>query len=85
MGWGGEATRFPITVDDFELICQRVSEAAHKHDLILLNAGSSAGSEDFSAGVVEETRRIISSWSGGPSGASSYFWNDMVRNQIKFQ
>jgi putative molybdopterin biosynthesis protein len=51
---GGEADRFPITRDDFDLICQRVSEAADDHDLILLNAGSSAGAEDFSAKVVEK-------------------------------
>ncbi len=53
LGWGAEATRYPITMDDFDLICQRVQEAAQVHDLILLNAGSSAGSEDFSARVVE--------------------------------
>ena len=51
---GGEPTRFPITKDDFDLICQRVQEAAQDHDLILLNAGSSAGAEDFSAKVVEK-------------------------------
>jgi putative molybdopterin biosynthesis protein len=50
--WGGLATRYPITVDDFDLICQRVAQAAHENDLILLNAGSSAGAEDFSARVV---------------------------------
>ncbi len=51
---GGEPTRFSITKDDFDLICQRVEEAAQTHDLILLNAGSSAGAEDFSATVVEK-------------------------------
>ncbi len=51
--WGAEATRYPITVDDFDLICKCVEEAAQSHDLILLNAGSSAGSEDFSSRVVE--------------------------------
>ncbi len=50
---GGEPTRFPITKDDFDLIASRVQEAAETHDLILLNAGSSAGREDFSAKVVE--------------------------------
>ncbi|HUH97614.1 MAG TPA: molybdopterin biosynthesis protein [Anaerolineales bacterium] len=50
---GGEPSRFPITKDDFDLICARVQEAAQDHDLILLNAGSSAGAEDFSAKVVE--------------------------------
>ncbi len=51
--WGGEVVRLPITVDDFEKIKARVVEAANEADLILLNAGSSAGSEDFSAAVIE--------------------------------
>ena len=51
-GWGGEARRYPITPDDLEQICNRVREAAKECDLVLLNAGSSAGSEDFSARVV---------------------------------
>jgi len=59
VGWGAEATRFPIIADDFKLICQNVSEAAHGHDLVLLNAGSSAGSEDFSARVVEELGELL--------------------------
>jgi len=56
---GGEPTRFPITKDDFDLICQRVQEAAQDHDLILLNAGSSAGAEDFSAKVVEKLGTLL--------------------------
>lgn len=56
---GGEPTRFPITRDDFDLICQRVQEAAQDHDLILLNAGSSAGAEDFSAKVVERLGTLL--------------------------
>ncbi|MGE5223695.1 MAG: molybdopterin-binding protein, partial [Omnitrophica WOR_2 bacterium] len=51
--WGGEAVRYPITTDNFELIQERVRQAAQDFDLILLNAGSSAGSEDFSSRVVE--------------------------------
>ena len=57
--WGGEATRFLITPDDFDAICQRVEEAARDHDLVLLNAGSSAGSEDFSARVVEKLGTLL--------------------------
>ena len=56
---GGEPTRFPITKDDFDLICQRVKEAAQTHDLVLLNAGSSAGAEDFSAKVVEKLGTLL--------------------------
>jgi len=56
---GGEATRYTITKDDFDLICQQVQEAAQDHDLILLNAGSSAGAEDFSAKVVEKLGTLL--------------------------
>jgi len=57
--WGGEATRFEIINDDYETIRQRVIEAAPDYDLILLNAGSSAGSEDFSAQVVESLGELL--------------------------
>ena len=57
--WGGESTRFPIVPDEFNTICARVQEAAHDHDLILLNAGSSAGAEDFSAQVVEKLGMLL--------------------------
>jgi putative molybdopterin biosynthesis protein len=59
IGWGAQATRYPITRDDFDQICQRVQEAAQQHDLILLNAGSSAGSEDFSARVVGKLGALL--------------------------
>lgn len=51
--WGGEPRRYPITPDQFDAIRERVAEAAAWADLVLLNAGSSAGSEDFSARVVQ--------------------------------
>ena len=51
--WGGVATRYKIIPDDLDQIVAAVREAAATHDLILLNAGSSSGSEDFSAKVVE--------------------------------
>jgi putative molybdopterin biosynthesis protein len=56
---GGEPTRYPITKDDFDLICERVKEAAQTHDLVLLNAGSSAGAEDFSSKVVEKLGKLL--------------------------
>ena len=56
---GAQATRFPITPDDFGLICQHVQQTAQEFDLILLNAGSSAGAEDFSARVVEKLGTLL--------------------------
>jgi putative molybdopterin biosynthesis protein len=57
--WGGEAWRFPIVRDDFDRIRQQVLAAAQESDLILLNAGSSAGSEDFSARVVASLGKLL--------------------------
>ena len=51
--WGGSATRIAKVEDVFEKILQAVRIAAETHDMVLLNAGSSAGAEDFSARVVE--------------------------------
>jgi putative molybdopterin biosynthesis protein len=57
--WGGIASRYPITRDEFQAIRAQVNEAAQTHDLVLLNAGSSAGSEDFSARVVESLGQLL--------------------------
>jgi putative molybdopterin biosynthesis protein len=57
--WGGMAVRFPIVPDQFEAISRAVKQAAEDYDLVLLNAGSSAGSEDFSARVVESLGKLL--------------------------
>jgi putative molybdopterin biosynthesis protein len=57
--WGGIATRYPIVLDRFESICEAVKKAAKECDLILLNAGSSAGSEDYSRQVVETQGKLL--------------------------
>lgn len=58
-GWGGEAIRYPITPDDLEKISSQVRRAVQEADLVLLNAGSSAGSEDFSAQVVDRLGELM--------------------------
>lgn len=57
--WGGQATRYPIVADDRDRIQATVAAAAGDHDLVLLNAGSSAGSEDFSAQVVQALGTLL--------------------------
>ena len=57
--WGGLPTRWPIVPDQFEAIQTAVREAAQMHDLILLNAGSSAGSEDYTAHVVQSLGELL--------------------------
>jgi putative molybdopterin biosynthesis protein len=57
--WGGLPTRWPIVADDPDAIRAAVQAAAQDHDLILLNAGSSAGSEDYAAHVVADLGQLL--------------------------
>lgn len=51
--WGGEPNRLPIVRDDRELLAAAVARAAEGHDMVLINAGSSAGAEDYTSEIVE--------------------------------
>jgi len=57
--WGGEATRLTPVPDDFEAIKTSVAAALETHDLVAVNAGSSAGSEDYTAEVFRELGRVL--------------------------
>lgn len=57
--WGGDPTRLPITPDDRSLIRDRVAAALQKYDVVLVNAGSSAGTEDFTADIVRELGDLL--------------------------
>ena len=59
MEWGGEATRIENIPDDYQRIKSEVIKAARDHDLVLLVAGSSAGSEDYSAQIVAECGELL--------------------------
>jgi len=57
--WGGQAIRVENIPDDYKRIKSEVEKAAKDNDLILLVAGSSAGSEDYSALIVEECGELL--------------------------
>ncbi len=57
--WGGVATRWPIIPDDYESLRAAVAEAAQTHDLVLVNAGSSAGSEDYTVHVLRDLGEVL--------------------------
>ena len=59
ISWGADAIRYPITPDNFDQLCDQVQNAANSSDLVLINAGSSAGSEDFTGKVVETLGTLI--------------------------
>jgi len=57
--WGGEPHRQPITEDKYELLKERISDALDRYDMVLVNAGSSAGSEDFTSKIVSELGQLV--------------------------
>ena len=59
-GYGGEYLRHSIVPDIFEEILDAVREAtAGDADLVIVSAGSSAGSEDYSASVIAELGEVL--------------------------
>ena len=57
--WGAEAKVYPIVPDKFDQIKAMVAKAAEECDLVILNAGSSAGREDFSVRVIRELGEVL--------------------------
>ncbi|MBQ1169962.1 MAG: molybdopterin biosynthesis protein [Oscillospiraceae bacterium] len=57
--WGAEARVYPIVPDRFDAIKETVSLAAEECDLVILNAGSSAGRDDYSTRVIRELGVVL--------------------------
>src|SRR5581483_3427994 len=57
--WGAEPDCLPITPDSFEGLKAAIVGAVAGHDLVLVNAGSSAGSEDFTAAAIAELGQVV--------------------------
>ena len=57
--WGAEPKTFPIVPDKPELLRDALSNALETCDIVLLNAGSSAGREDYTAQIIEEAGTVI--------------------------
>jgi len=57
--WGAEAVTYPIVPDKFDQIRDMVAKAAAECDMVILNAGSSAGREDYSVKVIRELGQVL--------------------------
>lgn len=57
--WGGHAGRRDPVPDDRERLRAAVSEAVGDSDVVIVNAGSSAGSEDFTARVIGDLGELV--------------------------
>lgn len=56
---GGEPVRFKPVPDDYELLKSRIAEAIKENDIVLVNAGSSAGSEDYTVNIIRELGEVL--------------------------
>ncbi|MDI3279964.1 MAG: molybdopterin biosynthesis protein [Bacillota bacterium] len=57
--WGGEAERRPVVRDDEALLRRAIEEALEKADVVVLNAGSSAGTRDYAARSIAALGRVL--------------------------
>lgn len=57
--WGARVNRLPMLADDYPAIKAAVVAALEDHDLVVVNAGSSAGSEDFTARIIAELGEVV--------------------------
>jgi molybdenum cofactor synthesis domain-containing protein len=58
-GLGAHCTRLPLTPDDPDLIRQRLDEAVEANDLVIISAGSSAGTRDYTADTIAELGEVL--------------------------
>ena len=58
-GWGGSAIRANPVPDDYERIKSAVRLGIETSDIVIVNAGSSAGSEDYTARMVEDLGELV--------------------------
>ena len=57
--WGGEPVRFRIIPDNLDELKDAILEAHKAGDMVVVNAGASAGSEDFTSRAISETGEVI--------------------------
>lgn len=57
--WGAEPRTYPICPDKFDAIEGALQMAAEECDMVILNAGSSAGREDYSAEAIKKLGEVL--------------------------
>jgi len=56
---GVEAHRYPIVPDDYDLIRDVVRRGAAENDILLVSAGSSAGTRDYTADIIRDLGEVL--------------------------
>ncbi|UUV18918.1 molybdopterin biosynthesis protein [Fusobacteria bacterium ZRK30] len=56
---GGEPYRYSPVRDEKELLKKNILDAVEKNDVVIINAGSSAGTHDYTKSLIEELGEVI--------------------------
>lgn len=56
---GAECMRYPVTPDDPDLISDRMKQAVAENDIVVVSAGSSAGTKDYTAEVISGLGEVL--------------------------
>lgn len=56
---GGIPRRYPPIPDDYEKIKHAVQKAVKENDIVIVNAGSSAGTEDYTVHILKELGEVL--------------------------
>ncbi len=56
---GAASRRYPIVVDEYDLIRDAVVRGVAENEVLLISAGSSAGTRDFTADVIRELGEVL--------------------------
>jgi len=57
--WGGAPNRFPIAIDDRDEIIKAIEKGISENDAVVINAGSSAGREDYVPQIIAEMGELL--------------------------
>lgn len=57
--WGAEVNRHPIVPDVYDRLREVLAEAVATSDAVIINAGSSAGREDFTSSLINELGQVV--------------------------
>jgi putative molybdopterin biosynthesis protein len=57
--WGGEPIRYRIVPDEIEALKKAILDSLNRGDLVVINAGASAGSEDFTVQALRDLGDVI--------------------------
>ncbi|WP_422485563.1 molybdopterin biosynthesis protein [Gudongella sp. DL1XJH-153] len=56
---GGIPNRYPPMEDDYDKLKQLLKEAVKENDMVIVNAGSAAGTKDFTVNLIQELGRVV--------------------------